>query len=313
MHEALRPYRPQRADGKWDMTIDVYTPLLLSLLLGAVSPQVGRHLAPAPAARALTAAAVLTAGATIWALVLLAVTLLDEAPPVVADAREDGKVLPEPVPEAVAVVALTVLAVAVFRVLRAVRTKRATHRGLRRLCEGHPAGTELVVAASPTPQAFAVPGTPGRILVTSAMLAALRPAERRVLLAHERAHLAHRHALLVHAVTLAAAADPLLVPVRTTVSYLVERWADEQAAGAVGDRRTTARALARAALVSHRPGCALHFSDRAVTRRIAALQTTPPPHLRPLAAAVFALGALPALGAADATGDLLRLLGGALS
>ncbi|NUR93434.1 MAG: M56 family peptidase, partial [Nonomuraea sp.] len=46
------------------MRIDVYTPLLLSLLLAVVSPQVGLRLAPAPAARALTAAAVLAAGAT---------------------------------------------------------------------------------------------------------------------------------------------------------------------------------------------------------------------------------------------------------
>ena len=40
------------------MRIDVYTPLLLSLLLAFVSPRVGLRLAPAPAARALTAAAV---------------------------------------------------------------------------------------------------------------------------------------------------------------------------------------------------------------------------------------------------------------
>ncbi|MGW2518327.1 M48 family metalloprotease [Streptomyces sp. NPDC001617] len=295
------------------MRIDVYTPLLLSLLLAAVTPQVARHLAPAPAARALTVAAVVTAAATTWALVLLTATLVDATPPVVADAREDGRALPEPVPETVALAALALLALALCRGLHAVRAERATRRTLRRLCEGHPADTELVVAQSSRPQAFAVPGTPGRILVTSAMLAALRPAERRVLLAHERAHLTHRHALLVHAAGLAAAANPLLVPVRTTVAYLVERWADEQAADAVGDRTTTARALARAALVAHRPNRTLHFSDRAVTRRVAALQTTPPPHLRPVAAAVLALGALPALGAADATGDLLRLLASALT
>ncbi|MFD0504110.1 hypothetical protein ACFQ0G_16340 [Streptomyces chiangmaiensis] len=73
-----------------------------------------------------------------------------------------------------------------------------------------------------------------------------------MLLAHERAHLAHRHAFLATAVTLAAAADPLLAPVRTTVTFLVERWADERAADVVGDRSTTARALARAALTTRR-------------------------------------------------------------
>ena len=286
------------------MRIDVYTPLLLSLLLGVAGPRLARFGTPAAAARALTGAAVLTAGASLWALALLTATLAGEALPVVAH----GRALPEPVPDAVAVLAILLLTVAVGRIVGAVRARRATRRTLRRLCEGHPPGTELVVAASPRPQAFAVPGDPGRILVTSAMLAALRPAERRVLLAHERAHLTHRHAFYVHAATLAAAANPLLLPVRGAVAYLVERWADEQAAGAVGDRRTTARALARAALVAHGADCVLHFADRAVTRRVAALQTTPPRRLRPVAAAILTVGALAALGAADATGDLLSLL-----
>ncbi|WP_329263542.1 M56 family metallopeptidase [Streptomyces sp. NBC_01478] len=195
-----------------------------------------------------------------------------------------------------------------------MRADRRTRRALRRLCEGHPADTELIVADSPEPRAFAIPGPPGRILVTVGMLSALEPAERRVLFAHERAHLAHRHAQLVTAATLAAAANPLLRPVRSTVVFLLERWADEQAAAVVGDRATTARALARAALSAERarPACALGFTDRAVTRRIAALQTTPPPRLWPLATAVLTLGALPALGAADTTGDLFRMPAGVL-
>ncbi|MEU6089468.1 M48 family metalloprotease [Streptomyces sp. NPDC047085] len=292
------------------MRFDVYTPLLLSVLLPLVSPVIGRRVAPALAARVLACAAVLTAAATTWSLMLLAAALLGDAPPVIAEAREDGRRLVDPVPELVGVAALVALLVVVHRVYRAIRCERATRRALRRLCAGQPADTELVVAASPVPQAFAVPGRPGRIVVTSAMLCALEPAERRVLLAHERAHLAYRHGTLVTATTLAAAANPLLAPVRAAVTFLVERWADERAADDVGDRRTTARALARAALTAGgaRPGCALNFTDRAVTRRIAALQTAPPPHLRSAALAVLALGVLPALGAADATRDLLTLL-----
>ncbi|MFF4956374.1 M56 family metallopeptidase [Streptomyces sp. NPDC001222] len=295
------------------MKIDVYLPILLSLLLAVVGPVVGRRVAPALAARVLTASAVFTAAATTWSLLLLAVTLIDRAQPVVGDARADGHRLPDPVPGTVAVAAALALVLVAVRVYRTVRAERLTRRALRGLCAGHPPDTELIVAASPVPQAFAIPasgGAPGRILVTSAMLSALEPAERRVLLAHERTHLRHRHALLVTAVTLATAADPLLAPVRATVAFLVERWADEEAADAVGDRSTTARALARAALSAGRraPACALHFTDRAVSRRIAALQVAPPPHLWPLAATTLALGALPALGAADATSDLLRLL-----
>ncbi|MFF7751483.1 M48 family metalloprotease [Streptomyces sp. NPDC007971] len=297
------------------MRFDVYTPLVLSLLLSVVAPVLAGRVAPALAARVLTSAAVVTAAATTWTLILLVAALLGDAPPVVREARENGRRLVDPVPELVGVAAGVALAVVVWRVQRTVRAERRTRRALRRLCAEQPADTELIVAASEVPQAFAIPGRPGRILVTSAMLSALEPGERRVLLAHERAHLAHRHGPLVTAATLAAAANPLLSPVRSAVVFLVERWADEQAAAAVGDRRATARALARAALSAGRArtACALHFTDRAVTRRIAALQVSPPPQLWSAATAVLALGALPALLAADATGDLLGLLFGVLS
>lgn len=299
------------------MRFNVYIPLVLSLLLAVLAPQLGRRVSPALAARVLAAAAIVTAAATTWALVLLAATLINEAPRATAEAREDGRTLPEPVPEVIGVAALLALAVIAYRVYRAVGTELVTRRALRRMCDGHPADTELIVAASPVPQAFAIPamsGSRGRILVTAAMLGALDPAERRVLLAHERAHLTHRHALVCTAMMLAVAVNPALGPVRTTVAFLVERWADEQAATAVGDRTVTARALARAALLAHRarPACALNFTDRAVTRRVAALQAAPPPRLWPLAAAVLALGLLPVFGAVDATGDLLELLEHAL-
>ena len=296
------------------MRIDVYIPLVLSLLLPAVAPQVGRRVSPAPAARVLAVAAVLTAAASTWALLLLSATLVDAAPPVAAEAAEHGRRLPEPVPETIACVALTILGMVTVRLIGVIRAHFATRRVLKQLCEGHPPDSELIVTTYPAPRAFAIPGTPGRILVTAAMFGALDPSERRVMLAHERAHLTHRHSALSTAVTVAAAANPLLAPVRTTVTFLLERWADEEAADVVGDRHITARALARAALVSQRarPDSALHFSDHAVTRRIAALQTAPPPTLWPIGAAVLALGALPALGAIDATGDLLSLLAQAL-
>ncbi|KPI21914.1 peptidase M48 Ste24p, partial [Actinobacteria bacterium OK074] len=256
------------------MRVDVYTPFLLSLLLAAAGPAVGRRMAPALAARVLAGAAVVTAAATAWSLLLLTATLVDAAPPVVADARADGLRLSEPVPETIAAAACVLLLVLGHRLYRAVRTERRTRRTLRRLCAGQPPDTELVVAASAVPRAFAVPGgagLPGRIVVTTAMLGALAPEERRVLLAHERAHLTHRHARLCTAVALAAAVNPVLAPVARTVGFLVERWADERAATAVGDRACTARALARAALTAGRPepSCGLGFTDRAVPGRTA--------------------------------------------
>ncbi|MEC4015389.1 M56 family metallopeptidase [Streptomyces sp. H27-D2] len=293
------------------MRIDVYVPLVLSLLLSAVSPVVGRRLAPAPAARTLAISGLVTAAATAWGLLLLAGTLAEDAPPLAEEAREHGPRIPDPVPEIIALAAIAALTVGLLRLYRALRAHRATRRALLRLCEAHPGDTELIVAASPVPRAFAVPGSPGRILVTSAMLGALDSTERRVLLDHERAHLAHRHARWAALTDLAAAVNPLLIPVRDTVAFLLERWADESAARSVGDRNVAARALARAALITHRSRdvCALGFSERAVARRVAALQTAPPPTAPLIAAAVVVLGAIPVLGAVDATSDFFDLLG----
>ena len=50
---------------------------------------------------------------------------------------------------------------------------------------------------------------------------------------------------------LAAAINPTLRPTARALRHTVERWADEDAADAVADRRTVARALARAALAAH--------------------------------------------------------------
>ncbi|WP_393097106.1 hypothetical protein [Streptomyces sp. LN325] len=76
------------------MRIDVYIPLFLPLLLTAAAAQVGRRISPAPAARVLTVAAVLTAAASTWALLLLAATLVNEAPLVATETGETGGACP---------------------------------------------------------------------------------------------------------------------------------------------------------------------------------------------------------------------------
>ena len=111
-----------------------------------------------------------------------------------------------------------------------------------------------MVVEDDIPDAYAVPGIRGRVVVTTAMFAALTTAERDVLLAHEAAHLAHRHHLWIQLSELAAVANPLLRQLPPVVRYAVERWADEDAARAVGDRRLTARAIAHAALAASAAG-----------------------------------------------------------
>jgi hypothetical protein len=133
--------------------------------------------------------------------------------------------------------------------LRRLRALTGAYRMARR-CQD---GGDLTVIEDDRPLAHALPGRPGRIVVSTSMLAVLRPAERRALLAHEQAHLDHRHHLFVAVIDVLAAANPLLRPLTGTIRFTTERWADEIAAGQVGDRAVVARAVGRAALASRAP------------------------------------------------------------
>ncbi|GAA1325095.1 hypothetical protein GCM10009647_061330 [Streptomyces sanglieri] len=135
-------------------------------------------------------------------------------------------------------------------------------------------------ALLPDEMPYALPGSPGRIMVSSAMLASPTTAEQQALLAHERAHLACRQHRLLLAAQLAGYANPLLRPLRVAISYTTERWADEEAALHTGDRRLTARAVGKAALVSHRaaaPAFAAFAVAGPVPRRVAASLGPVPP------------------------------------
>ncbi|BCY11580.1 M48 family metalloprotease [Actinoplanes sp. L3-i22] len=267
------------------MTFAVYLPLLLALPLALVARWVAGRGAPGPAAWTLTITAVVAAAASTWSLTMLALTMLDDVPPLSALDDSPTLELPEPVPGPIALIAGILLLVGGFQLLAEVRRRAVTHRALRAV------GTVqngMVVADWTRPMAVAVPGTPGRpghLLVTTGLLRLLDATEREVLFAHEQAHLRHRHHRLTTATAAAAALNPLLIPVRDAVAYLVERWADEEAAAQVGDRRLTAAAVARAALAASGPGpaTALGIDGGAVVRRVRALhQATPARLLRRL-------------------------------
>jgi Zn-dependent protease with chaperone function len=97
-------------------------------------------------------------------------------------------------------------------------------------------------------EAFAVPGPPGRVVVTTGMRSVLDDKQYRALLAHERAHLDSRHHALVLYARLAAAVHPVFRWLTRRIDFLVERAADERAAEKLGDRRVVARAIGAAAL-----------------------------------------------------------------
>ncbi|WP_112470388.1 M56 family metallopeptidase, partial [Streptomyces triticisoli] len=261
------------------MGLFVFLPLVLPLSAWPVARLAELHLHPRTATRLLAWVAAVMAGCSTLCLALLGVAgsayllpgnqLPDSwaEPEVRAAVRYDGAAGGAAIP------AFGLVAVACGRTLW--RHRRVTRRARRALAGLRDA--PVAVLPDATPYAYALPGTPGtpgRIVVTTALLDGLTPAERRALFAHERAHLAarhHRHLLAVH---LAARANPFLRPLRSAVVYTAERWADEDAARAVGDRRVVARAIGRAALLSSAaptPTLAALATTGPVPRRVAAL------------------------------------------
>jgi Zn-dependent protease with chaperone function len=274
-------------------------PLGAGVLLGISASRVGRLLPPATAVRLLTAAMLVTALSTGFVLSVAALLVLAQVPLLAALGHWSAEVVGSglPVPVAVgALAAVTVCGLLVAALRRAALGGRdlvAAAVACRRL---GPSVAGLVVVDDDEPDAYALPGIGGRVVVSTAMLRALPVDERRVLLAHEAAHLRYRHALWVQAAELAAAANPLLRPAARAVRAAVERWADEVAAAEVGDRTLAARALARAGLAratarrnSTAMGAALAGAEGAVADRARALLAGPPPRRRLLSGAVAGL------------------------
>jgi beta-lactamase regulating signal transducer with metallopeptidase domain len=103
-----------------------------------------------------------------------------------------------------------------------------------------------VVLADDEPYAYAVPGWPGRIVVSRGLLHGLDGSGRRAVLAHEQTHLSERHDLHLFAAAVATALNPLLFRSPAALSLACERRADEVAARTVGDRQAVARAITTA-------------------------------------------------------------------
>lgn len=166
---------------------------------------------------------------------------------------------PTPIAE-VAAVALAAMGIGAFRFTR--RWRRSLARW------GHADELEVIDVAEPF--AYAVPGSPGHVVVSSGLLKELEAPERRALIEHERAHLRLRHSRYLRLVGLSAAALPLLRPLVDEIRYVTERWADEIAAAAVGSRSVVASAIARTALASTPKG-AMGLGDSDVAGRVQAL------------------------------------------
>lgn len=238
-------------------------PAMVAVAVGLAAGRMQRHLSPAVAAVAFAAFAGLAAVAVVGAVIVLAAVFVVQMPWVSQNlewcrALAASHSLP-------AWLGVGLLAGVVAMAAGAARRWRQRPR------LSPAAADELVVIPSDEPQAYAVPGRPGHIVVSSGMLRRLDDDERRVLLAHERAHLRRRHHRYVFVADVAASAVPILRPLRARVRFATERWADEDAAGVVGDRSVVARAICRAALVQHDGGRALALAELGVPARVDAM------------------------------------------
>ncbi|MDH6218229.1 M56 family metallopeptidase [Streptomyces pseudovenezuelae] len=233
--------------------------LLVPLLLPFAAPPLARRILdrcpPVAALWSLTASALLLAGGTVAALGTLALTGLLKIP---AFAALGELTHPLRTPSArlilpLAALAAGLLTLGALTLGRSVLRQVTGFRAARSEADRRPAAGDLCVVDSPHPDAYALPGRPQRIVVTTGMLRSLDAAEREALFAHERAHNAGRHHYFLAAAELTAHCHPALRPVRAAIRLAAERAADEVAARTVGDRRLTARAIARAALASTAP------------------------------------------------------------
>lgn len=252
------------------ISVAVAVPLGIALVGAVGSLAIGRRLRPAVSAWFFLAALVLSAWSVLWATALVAVggtpafhsfaNLLNWCAP---GLREHGDL---PVPLGAA---------ALGSLLASVVSVGRTRSAQRLSCAPRGVGA-LVVVENDEPNAFALPGTPGQIVVTTALIDLLDPDELRVVMAHEQAHLDLGHHRFVRVAELSGAAVPLLRPLVRRVRLATERWADEVAALQVRDRRLVATAVAHAALgrVSARAGL-LGVSDTGVVERVEALLAAP--------------------------------------
>jgi Zn-dependent protease with chaperone function len=304
----------------------LYLPLVLPALAGLAARPLAAVLDPRQATWVLSIGAVALATCSAAALALLTAYAAARSPVLSALGDYSPQVIrrADPIPNAIGAIAGLALAGAVIAVIVLFsRRARALAAAYRHAAALH-GRDNVVVMPGPAIEAYALPGRPGRIVVSDRLLDDLDANGRTALIAHEQAHLSGRHYLFAAAARLAAAANPMLLPVARAVEYTIERWADEHAAAVTGDRALVAQTIGQVALlagprqarmprmslgiVSSRTRRASLALAGPVPRRVAALLTAPPPRRIVLLAACAVIVLLAAVAALDTAGDLHALV-----
>lgn len=251
------------------MTASLAFPLLVTLVVAAAATSAHRRLPPRLAARFAIVGLVVVALAALPTALVVAISFLTHMPVFGVGfewcARAIG--LHGSVPPWIGLPVVVMLVAGAVRTVRLVRD----HRQLR-LDDPHP----VQVAHSAKPYAVTLPGRAGQIVISTAMVDLLDDDERHIVLAHEAAHARYRHDRYLLIAELAAAAVPPLRALARRVTYSIERWADEAAAAACGDRKLVAVTLGKVALQAQ-PSTVAGFAGLGVAARMGALLAPPVP------------------------------------
>ena len=229
-----------------------FTSIVCCLLLALSANTAMRKLRPAEAVVVLTLAALALSLACGVALTAIAVAVLATVTSIAAEGQWSATVVRSDIslPGWLGAVAAAAVLVLLLRAGRRVARISVALVRADRLCRTIRAGGgPVVIVDDDSADAYTLAGIRGCVVIGRRLLSHLTADERRVVTAHELAHLTKRHHLYVHFADIAAAANPLLHRIPALVRTGVERWADEEAAAGIGDRRITGRALARVALV----------------------------------------------------------------
>ena len=196
--------------------------VIVAAATGLSALLVPRRVRPDTAARLITALVLLCFGAALWTLLLVVTANVLQLHGVAERLAWCGDVVTRHRGS------FTPIGLVALGAVIAASGSAARVRVRQRRQRASSGDRELAIIASDQPVAYALPGRPGQVVVSTGMLRSLDPQERRVLIAHERSHLRRQHHRYIRVTELAVAALPVLAPLNARLRFALERWADEE-------------------------------------------------------------------------------------